>query len=316
LVRHLGRRPAGLWLPGGGLGALDDNMANELQLRYAVAPAQQIVNTADACLPIFAADHALAEHVHAPAIGYGGDGLYREFYRHDPQSGIAYWRVTNIDLPLDQKAPYDPYLAFARADEHAAHWVGAVVQRLQTLAQHMDTPTLVLAFDAELFGHWWFEGVHWLRRVLEQIGETDAITLTTVGQLGQPSTIDVTTASATHPLFDDEALLPLRQQIAAATDRFVCVVERHAAAKGTTASLLTQAARELLLAQASDWAALIATGAAPDYAERRVREHVDRFDRLLHWAEHDPNSADAARDLDQIAAQDDLFPWVNYHVFA
>ena len=315
LVRHLGRRPAGLWLPGGGLGAVDDNVANELGLRYAVAPAQQIVSTAGACLPIFAADRALAEHVHAPAIGYGGDGLYREFYRHDPASGIAYWRVTSIDVPLDQKAPYDPYLAFARADEHAAHWVGAVVQRLQALAQHADAPTLVLAFDAELFGHWWFEGVHWLRRVLEQIGETDAITLTTVGQLGQPSTID-DVPPATHPLFDDETLLPLRQQIAAATDRFVGVVERHAAAKGTAESLLTQAARELLLAQGSDWAALIATGAAPDYAERRVREHVERLDRLLHWAEHDPNSADAAHYLDQIAAQDNLFPWVNYRVFA
>jgi 1,4-alpha-glucan branching enzyme len=315
LVRHVGRRPAGLWLPGGGLGALDGNVAKELQLRYAVAPAQQVVGTAGAWLPIFAADRALAEHVHAPALGYGGDGLYREFYRHDPESGIAYWRVTSMDVSLDQKAPYDPYLAFARADEHAAHWVGAVVQRLQALAQHADTPTLVLAFDAELFGHGWFEGVHWLRRVLEQIQQTDAITLTTVGQLEQPATID-DAAPATHPLFDDEVLFPLRQQIAAATDRFVGVVERHAAAKETTALFLTQAARELLLAQASDWAALIATGAAPDYAERREREHLDRLDRLLHWAEHDPNSADAARYLHQIAAQDNLFPFLNYRVFA
>ncbi len=315
LVRHVRRRPAGLWLPGGGMGALDRSVVKELQLRYAVAPAQGIANTCNGCLPVFVADRALAEHVHAPTIGYGGDGLYREFYRHDPQSGFAYWRVTSIDVPLDQKAPYDPYLAFARADEHAAHWVGAIRQRLQALAQHADAPTLVLAFDAELFGHWWFEGVHWLRRVLEQIPKTDAITLTTVGHLGQPPIID-TAPPATHPLFDDESLLLLRQQIAAATDRLMNVVEQHAAAKGTAASLLTQAARELLLAQGSDWAALIATGTAPDYAERRVREHVDRLDRLLHWAEHDPNSADAARYLDQIAAQDDLFPSLNYHVFA
>jgi len=313
VVRHLGRRPDGLWLPGGGMGGMDRALANELQLRYAVAP-QQPRGQAEQDVPLFVADSALAEHVTAPAMGYPGDGVYREFYRHRPESGIAYWRVTGLDVPLDQKAPYDPYLAFSRADEHAVHWVQAVVQRLAVLSEQTETPTLVLAFDAELFGHWWFEGIHWLRRVLEHVGERQEITLTTVSQLLSPAA--PTVASSAHPLFDDSALAPMQQQIAQATDRFTAVVERYTAEEEQGEALLAQAARELLLAQGSDWAALIATGAATDYAKRRVHEHLDRFERLLHWAETAPTSADAARYLQGVAEQDSVFPFLNYRVFA
>jgi 1,4-alpha-glucan branching enzyme len=315
VVRHLGRRPDGLWLPGGGMGGGDRALANELGLRYAVTPQQPRGQAEQNDLPLFVADGALAEHVTAPAMGYPGDGVYREFYRHHPKSGIAYWRVTGIDVPLDQKAPYDPYLAFSRADEHAAHWVQAVVQRLAELAEHEQSPALVLAFDAELFGHWWFEGIHWLRRVLQHLEERDDITLTSVSHLPPPPAAPAVTSSA-HPLFDDPTLAPMQQRIVQATERFVAMAERCGAVDEDQAALLTQAARELLLAQGSDWAALIATGAATDYAERRVREHVERLDHLLHWAETAPTSAEAVRYLQNVTAQDNVFPFLNYRVFA
>src|SRR3989441_4156355 len=45
--------------------------------------------------------------------------------------------------------------------------------------------------------------------------------------------------------------------------------------------VLAQAARELLLAQASDWQFMISTGAVPDYAERRFKLHCDDAERLV-----------------------------------
>ena len=48
--------------------------------------------------------------------------------------------------------------------------------------------------------------------------------------------------------------------------------------------MLAQATRELLLLQASDWQFLITTGAARDYAERRVAEHYAEFKRLCEMA--------------------------------
>ena len=43
---------------------------------------------------------------------------------------------------------------------------------------------------------------------------------------------------------------------------------------------LKQAARELLLAQASDWALLIKKKSAPEYAAQRTKEHLLRFSKL------------------------------------
>jgi 1,4-alpha-glucan branching enzyme len=43
---------------------------------------------------------------------------------------------------------------------------------------------------------------------------------------------------------------------------------------------LRQMARELLLAQSSDWAFLMRTGTAKDYAAMRTRAHILRFTRM------------------------------------
>lgn len=315
LVRSLGRRPIGLWLPGGVLGKIEKTLVNELGLQYAVGmPQPQSVSTTSVPLPTLHPDHMVIDHVTAPAVGYPGDGLYREFYRHHPDSGIAYWRVTSIDTPLEHKAWYDPYLAFNRADEHAAHFLRAIQQRLQALAAQGQPPALVLAFDAELFGHWWFEGVHWLHRVLEQLRASPMINLVTVKQVDLP-TVDNPDGDFPHPLFDHPALDLLHQQIDTATAGFESIVQRNPAADGMQEALLTQAARELMLAQSSDWMALIAAGTAPEYAERRLHEHLQRFMRLLCFAEHDYDSPTARQQLDDMAALDDPFRFLNYRVF-
>jgi 1,4-alpha-glucan branching enzyme len=76
---------------------------------------------------------------------------------------------------------------------------------------------------------------------------------------------------------------------------------------------LDQAARELLLAQSSDWAFIMKTGTMVDYAIRRTKEHVLRFTRLhdqLRAGQLDPAW------LAHAEAKDNLFPELDYRVYA
>jgi 1,4-alpha-glucan branching enzyme len=313
------RRPAGLWLPGGGRPNALHVIAAELGLRYAVGgPAERsgIGRYADG-LPTVHGDRALAEHVIAPSIGYPGDGLYREFYREHPDSGLHYWRVTGADAPLEAKQWYDPYLAFSRAEEHAAHFVRAIRDRLQSTPATDAPPTVVIAFDAELCGHWWFEGVRWLQHVLSRLLAAEDLRLVTLDQVVAtlPPLDAPLDALSPHPLFDDPLTAPLQERLRTTTRQLAAVVQRHPTADALTEAMLEQAARELLLAQSSDWSALIATGSASEYAQRRFNEHLSRVERLLHYTERDEPTPDAENYLNEIAELDNPFQFINYRMF-
>ncbi len=72
-------------------------------------------------------------------------------------------------------------------------------------------------------------------------------------------------------------------------------------------AVLAQAARELLLAQASDWQFIISTGAVVDYAERRFTLHCDDAERLIR-ALSGGDLEGGGRLADELARRDDLFP--------
>lgn len=319
LLRHLGQRPVGAWLPGGGVPTSQTYM-RELGLRYAVAgPWDRTgITRQSSSLPIVHSDRYLAEHVLAPGIGYPGDGLYREFYRDHPVSGLSYWRVTGADVPNEDKDWYDPYLAFSRMEQHADHFVRAIRERLHATASSDNHPTVVVAFDAELFGHWWFEGVRWLQSVVTRLIDAEDIRLVTLNQsyATLPEIDTAAMANEPNPLFDDPLVASLQQRLKQATSGFAALVKRHPTASGLAENLLCQAARELLLAESSDWVALIATGAAQDYAQQRFDEHLARFEQLIRYSESAEPSPEAEDYLRQIAELDNPFPFINYRMFA
>jgi 1,4-alpha-glucan branching enzyme len=75
---------------------------------------------------------------------------------------------------------------------------------------------------------------------------------------------------------------------------------------------LTQAGRELLLAQSSDWAFIMKTGTAVSYAETRVRAHLQRFNRLVDGI--DAGNIDEAF-VSDCEARDNLFPSLDPRLF-
>jgi 1,4-alpha-glucan branching enzyme len=58
------------------------------------------------------------------------------------------------------------------------------------------------------------------------------------------------------------------------------LAERFPKEKGMRKRALDQAFREMLLAEASDWAFIMKTGTTVPYAVQRTREHIYNFTRI------------------------------------
>src|SRR5207253_3635924 len=98
--------------------------------------------------------------------GYPGDPVYLEFHKKHWPGGHRYWQVTQSQMDLGGKTPYFPELARDRAAVPARHFAEMTRNVLDHDAPHSGVvPILTAPFDAELFGHWWFEGPEWLKNV-------------------------------------------------------------------------------------------------------------------------------------------------------
>ena len=257
--------------------------------------------------------------------GYPGDFLYREFHRKDASSGMQYWRVTSNTAGLGEKEPYDPYPAFQKVKEHAAHFVHLVREELAGFATSSEVPGFVVsAYDTELFGHWWFEGVAWLQEVLRLIEKSEDIGLTTadryLAQYPPDEVIDLPESSwgegGGHWTWlnpETEWMWPLVHN---AERRMELLVARYPLASGDQARVLAQIARELVLLEASDWPFLVSTGQASEYAIGRFQQHLARFNVLAGMAERGtPLTASDQEFLAAAEEADNPFPKIDYHAF-
>jgi 1,4-alpha-glucan branching enzyme len=95
-----------------------------------------------------------------------------------------------------------------------------------------------------------------------------------------------------------------------AQERMTDLARQFPAATGLTARALRQAARELLLAQASDWPFILRAKTSPEYARRRVKDHLLRFIAL-----HEQLTLTRVDEawLSEIESRDNLFPDVNWN---
>jgi len=257
--------------------------------------------------------------------GYPGDFLYREFHRKDAGSGMQYWRITSTTAGLGEKELYDPYPAFQKVKDHAAHFVHLVREELTGFAGTSQAPGIVVsAYDTELFGHWWFEGVAWLQEVLRLMERSDDIGLTTadryLAQHPPDQVIDLPESSwgegGGHWTWlnpETEWMWPLVHN---AERHMELLVARYPLASGEMARVLAQTARELVLLEASDWPFLISTGQAREYAVGRFQQHLARFNVLAGMAEREAPLALSDREFLASAEEaDNPFPKIDYHAF-
>jgi 1,4-alpha-glucan branching enzyme len=239
---------------------------------------------------VIARHDTVSGQVWSAMMGYPGDPSYREFHRKDDRSGLRYWRVTDVRTGLGAKDLYSPGGASDRVRSHADHFVGLVRDTLASRRTKDRDALLTVTFDAELFGHWWFEGIDWLGRVLRELSARGPRPVTVDAYLRERparervalqegswgKNNDHTTWSNDRTSWMWTELGKMSQEMSALRAIPQADERRTRAAR--------QAARELLLAQSSDWPFLVTTGQAADYAVERFRSHTLRFRRSIQLA--------------------------------
>ena len=344
--RQFGERPLGIWLPECAYyEGLDQQLVGS-GLRYSVLDGHGLLHAlprprygvyAPICSPagvaFFGRDSTATLPVWSARDGYPGNGVYREFHRDlgwdlpevalveqgittRRPLGLKLMRVTAQDCPLDQKQPYDPAAAEAQTLAHAAHYLQGRAAELTSLEGSMDrSPLLVAPFDAELFGHWWFEGPMFLAELFRQAPAAGVRLVTLRDVLAEDQPLQVCRPSPSswgqggyhdYWLNNTNAWVVIEWQRASAA-----MVRRVNRGVGSASQrdLLTQAGRELLLAQSSDWSFILRAGTTTDLARERIQRHLDRFWRLMDAINNDTPLPQGW--LEAIQDEDGLFPWLN-----
>jgi 1,4-alpha-glucan branching enzyme len=229
--------------------------------------------------------------------GYPGNGYYLDFHKKHFPGGLRLWRITSIQADLSQKEPYEPFRIAEICEAQATHFVELVKEglRAHSEANGGDTNGIVCCpYDAELFGHWWFEGPNWLYRVLKKLWQDPEIDVTSGGRYldeHPPKTVIALPEGSWgeggfHYIWLNPDNAWTWREIYQCEATMTRLVQQHADTRNPKLrQILEQCGRELLLMQSSDWQFLISTVAARDYAELRCAEHINTFQRLVVIAE-------------------------------
>src|SRR6266702_7349832 len=317
--------PKGFWLPECGYYPSLDRFLREHGIRHTILETH-VVTRADhrprygVYAPIvcpsgvaaFGRDPDSSSQVWSSAVGYPGDFDYREFYRdigHDLEldyigpyihrdgmridTGIKYYRITGKD---SHKEPYVPEWGEKKAAAHAEHFMDQRIKQVRSLSSCMDRrPVVVAPYDAELFGHWWFEGPRWLDHLIRKIArERETIRLVTLPEYLDESPVNQMAtpcmSSWGYKGFSEAWLNQnnhwIYPHLHTAAETMEKMAAAHPHATGPMLGALKQAAKELMLAQASDWTFMMSTGAMKEYAVSRSQDHLLRFHRLKKQIEN------------------------------
>lgn len=353
--KHFGSAPDGIWLAEcGWIDGIDEVLLRN-GIRYTFVDGHAILGAEPpprrgtrapvrtrAGLAVLGRDDESSRQVWSSKEGYPGDFSYREFYRdlgydgayadirrtlHSDgvrrNIGFKYHRITG-DVALGAKEPYEPLAAAARADEHAANFLfnrGKQAEHFAGLDGR--EPFILSPYDAELFGHWWFEGPLFLecfyRRAANVPGgsvvpETPRSFLDRCGELEtaepEPSSWGEKGYSF---VWLNGANDHVHRHVHHLEDEMVAAANARPRARGLARRTLNQMARECLLAESSDWPFIMTMKTAVPYAEKRLRDHVARF---LDLAATLRAGAPDERLVAECERLDPIFPEIDYRVFA
>ena len=279
----------------------------------------------DAQVAVMGRNDRAGYQVWSAADGYPGDGCYREFHKKDDKSGMNYWRITSPTTDLGDKMLYDPVLALNQVNSNSDHYTTMLYHLLNDYKQsHGGKEGLVMvSFDTELYGHWWFEGIEFIKQVIRKLNNfLPQVERMTAGEYlhAHPPTVAIQIPESSWGqgghfyVWNNhltEWMWPIihscEKRITEIADRYQTIPEDKLLHRA-----LNQLARENLLLQSSDWPFLITTWQAKDYATDRFREHVDRFEFIADMI--DSGNIDDGK-LKEIESIDNCFTDIDYRVY-
>ena len=381
--RYFGKKPRGIWLPECGYVPEADKYLREFGVDYAIVESHGVLyanptpiygTLAPIVSPqgftVFGRDMESSRQVWSSINGYPGDYNYRDFYRdigyeadydyikpyiaHNGvrvHTGIKYHRITG---DTDNKDIYDIQWAKDSAERQAGHFLNSRTEQIENASHYMNKPPIVLCpYDAELYGHWWYEGPYWLYILFKKIyyDECNFELITPSEYMDRypeiqqcqpcrsswgangysevwlnPSndyahkhlhTAGDRMCELAYKFRDSyDVLNSLNNQIKELKKEKKPITSITSSSKYRNAKLqvraLNQAARELLLAQSSDWLFIITNNTMVDYAHRRIKDHIGRFTRLYN----ELNSGKIDRKfLSEIEEKDPVFPDIDYRIY-
>lgn len=348
---YFGCKPPGIWLPECGYFEKLENILSDLGIRYFITDTHGLINAepvpvlgtlspvlTPSGVAVFARDRSSSQQVWSSIDGYPGDFDYREFYRDigfdleletvkpyiHPEgirvdTGFKYYLITGNGA---EKAPYRLDWAREKAALHAKDFIMNRQKQVENALYHMGRkPMIVAPFDAELFGHWWYEGPQWIDFLLRKIHfDQDVLETVTPSQYldfyddfqecrlsmsswGRGGYADVWLRG------ENDWIYPA---LHFAEERMVQMANRFWQPTAEERRVLQQAARELMLAQSSDWAFIMDNKTVVDYAVRRTKQHVSRFHQLCDMLASGTFSSDEVLPLETLDA---IFPNIDYRHF-
>ncbi|NET43399.1 glycoside hydrolase family 57 protein [Okeania sp. SIO2B3] len=350
---NFGRRPRGIWVPECAYYEGLERMLADAGIRYFLTDSHGVLYArprprfgsyapifTETGVAVFSRDHESSQQVWSSQVGYPGDSEYREFYKdlgweaeyeyikpyimpngQRKNTGIKYHKITGRGLGLGDKQLYDPYWAREKAAEHAGNFMFNRERQVEHLYHIMEQlPIIVSPYDAELFGHWWYEGPWFLdflfRKTWYDQSTYRMIHLADYLQKHPEHQVCLPAQSSWgykgfHEYWLNNTNSWIYPHLHTTTERMIELGGRTPADE-LELRALNQAARELLLAQSSDWAFIMSTGTMVSYAVRRTRSHLMRFNKL--YEEILQGKIDSGW-LEKLEAIDNIFPQINYRVY-
>ncbi|VWL85805.1 glycoside hydrolase family 57 protein [Oceanivirga miroungae] len=349
-MRHFGKEPKGIWLAECAYYPEQDKYLAESGIRYFLVDAHGLLHAnpkpeygvyapcyTENGVAAFARDLESSEQVWSSEIGYPGDALYREFHKdagyeldydyvkpflHSDgvrrNTGIKYHAIT--DKKGTYKALYSPSRAHQRAKEHAKDFVSNREAQIAHLAKNMKyrKPIVVSPYDAELYGHWWYEGPIFLEYVFRFMHNSSISSITPAKYLDKYPLNQVVNVSMSswgangyYDVWVDSSNDYVYRHLHKAAQKMMELakwepnsdLERRA---------LNQMARELLIAQTSCWEFIMFTGTMVGYAKKKISDHTNRLFKLYETLKN--HEIDEAW-LSEIESRDNIFPEIDYRIY-
>jgi len=350
---NFGRAPKGIWLPECAYYEGLERMLADAGLRYFLTDGHGILYArprprhgsyapiyTETGVAAFGRDHESSQQVWSSKVGYPGAIEYREFYKdlgweaeyeyikpyimpngQRKNTGIKYHKITSRDGGAGEKGLYDPYWAREKAAEHASNFMQNRERQVQHLNSMLQRPPIVVSpYDAELFGHWWYEGPQFIdflfRKSWYDQGTYDMTHLS--DYLQQQPNQQVCRPSQSswgykgfHEYWLNDTNAWIYPHLHKAAERMIKLASREPADE-LELRALNQAAREVLLAQSSDWAFIMRTGTMVPYAIRRTRSHLLRFNKI--YDDILIGKLDSGW-LEKVELIDNIFPNIDYRTY-
>ncbi len=349
--KFFGTNPRGIWLPECGYFEGADKFLKAEGIKYFILETHGLLFSRPRPkfgvysayytknrVGVFGRDSESSKSVWSSIEGYPGDYNYREYYRdigfdldYDyirPYisacgtrifTGIKYYKITG---PTPYKEPYVPEVAREKAAEHAGNFMFNREKQVEYLYGMLGRrPIIVSPYDAELFGHWWFEGVDWLNFLMRKIRyDQKTIKLITPSNYLKiyPRNQVITPSPSSwgwkgyYEVWLNGANDWIYPHLHRAAETMVKAVKRYGGDGEVRERILNQMARELLLAQSSDWAFMMKTGAFSEYARKRTVTHLERFYLLNSYLEKNFCNMEVLEDIER---KDNIFPEMKHTVY-